>query len=79
MERLGGGCQVAFAVNYTDESRNKVPVGQLVMSMVRDVTNSVVDGYLVTIDMLFGTFPRSKDTPYIHNPRMTSLTHPPPN
>jgi hypothetical protein len=66
-------------LNYTDESRNKVPVGQLVMSMVRDVTNSVVDGYLVTIDMLFGTFPRSKDTPYIHNPRMTSLTHHPPN
>lgn len=41
-------------LNYNEDSRSKVPIEQLVMSMVRDVVDATVEGYVVVLDLFSG-------------------------
>ena len=41
-------------LNYTDNSRNLVAIEQLLMAMVRDVTAATTDGYIASVDLVFG-------------------------
>jgi len=45
-------------LNYTDASRGEVATEQLLMGMVRDVSDSVVHGYIDVVNLVFGTLLR---------------------
>jgi len=45
-------------LNYTDDSRSGVGLEKLMMTLVRDVTIAVSDGYSVALDLVFGTLVR---------------------
>lgn len=41
-------------LNYTDDSRSKVDLEELIMALVRDVSSAVSDGYIAAVNMVFG-------------------------
>ena len=42
-------------LNYAATSRSQIQTEQLLMGMVRDVSSSVVDGYVAALNLVFGT------------------------
>ena len=42
-------------LNFTEDGRNQVSIENLVMTIVRDITAAVQEGYSVAIDLIFGS------------------------